>query len=400
MLRRRLELLFLSALLLSALPVKATEVVKYQHRGVTVIGKPAPPDATFDIDIVSAEAGANAIKDALEQLYVASNFNASAIEKLKAAGNVVIVYDPSFPSRELTKVTIAAFLPDYFQKDGNTKDFLTVVGRYGAKWSARELAPVLAHELTGHGMQRLRGRLQHVREVDLECEAYLYQENAYQELGFDKNKREMISFRQTLERHWCSDFKRWQSKNRPQSMALWDQLHPNVPKLMEDYLAYIDALLESGVATSAVKRAKQAQQEVSAAQIKKLSESNNPDEQFQLGVFLLRGIGVEADPVRAAKAFESAAEAGHGRAQYELSRMYWNGNGVAKSANISARWAKAAAEQGIAPAAYIYGAMLVNGNGVKRDIDLGVKWLEKAAEAGVSAASEALEKIAAHKKQQ
>ena len=74
-----------------------------------------------------------------------------------------------------------------------------MVGRYGAKWPARELAAVLAHELVGHGMQQYRGRMEHVRTIDLECEAYLYEEQAYQDLGLDKRSSEMIKFRQALE---------------------------------------------------------------------------------------------------------------------------------------------------------------------------------------------------------
>ena len=367
--------------------------VQFMHRGVQIAGKPAPSGKYYDIDIALPTQGAETVKAALDILYEGSAFNARAIEKLKTAGNVVIVYDPAFPGRELTKVTIAAFLPDFYQASGKTKDFLTVVGRFGGKWSPRDLAPVLAHELTGHGMQHLRGRLEHVREVDLECEAYLYQEKAYQDLGFDKNDREMIKFRQVLERHWCADFRNWQKKNSRKALASWDKRHPDIPAILDDYLVYIDALRESGVATSAVSKARQQQGIVTRQRLARLSESTNPEDQFQLGLIHARGIGVAANPQTALHWFERAAEAGHAQAQFELSRMYWQGDGVPADKTISAQWARSAAENGVPEAAYLYGAMLVNGDGVARDRRQGRIWIEKAADAGIEKAVDALKKL-------
>lgn len=371
----------------------AEDRVEFTHRGVLISGMPKPQDAHFDIDITSARDGAELVKNALDILYKGSSFNAKAIERLKAAGNVIIIYDPTFPRRELSKITIAAFLPDFYQQDGNSKDFLTVVGRFGGKWTAKELAPVLAHELTGHGMQHLRGRLEHVREVDLECEAYMYQEKAYQDLSFDKDTRQMISFRQTLERHWCADFKTWQKKNRPKNSKHWDKLHPDVPKLLEDYLVYIDALRKSGVAGQAVRRAKAAQSSISSEQIAQLVSSENPAAHFKLGQIYTRGIGVDENKQTAHSWFEKAAEAGHPRAQYELARIYWQGDGVSSDKVLAAQWAKAAAENNITEAEYLYGAMLVNGDGVARDLPQGRTWISKAAKKGHKGAVDALKKL-------
>jgi TPR repeat protein len=370
--------------------------VQFMHRGVKIAGKPAPAGKFYDIEIAPPDQGADAVRKALDILYDGSSYNATAIEKLKAAGNVVIVYDPAFPQRELTKVTIAAFLPDFYQAEGNTKDFLTIVGRFGGKWSPRDLAPILAHELTGHGMQHLRGRLSHVREVDLECEAYLYQEKAYQDLGFDKNARDMIKFRQILERHWCADFRNWQKKNKRPALSSWDKLHPDVPAILDDYLVYIDALRQSGVATSAVANAKRAQGKIAQKRLATLSQSTDPEHHFQLGLIHARGIGVDVNPQTARNWFERAAEAGHPQAQYEMSRIYWQGDGVPSDKTIAAQWAKSAAENGISEAAYLYGAMLVNGDGVARDRRAGRAWIEKAADAGLAKAADALKKLPAN----
>lgn len=389
--------LLAGAVALSVSPAAAANegIIEFMDHGVHIAGKPLPDGVFFDIDVASPVDGADTVRKALDILYNGSPFTAQAIDKLKAAGRVVIIYDPVFPKRELTKITIAAFLPDFYQANGNTKEFLAVVGRFGGKWSARELAPVLAHELTGHGMQHLRGRLDHVREVDLECEAYLYQEKAYQDLGFNKDEREMIKFRQTLERHWCADFRTWQKKNRPQGVAFWNKLNPDIPKILEDYLAYIDALKESGVATQAVSNARAAQSKLNAHSLQQMADSTDPEVHFQLAVIYARGLGVVANPELARQWFEKAAEANHPRAQYELSRIYWQGEGVPADKTLSAQWAKAAALNNVPQAAYLYGAMLINGDGVARDRSEGQRWLEKAAAGGVKKAAEALKKISA-----
>ena len=389
--------LLAGTVILSALPVAADKdgIVEFIDHGVHIAGKPLPAGVVFDIDVASPEEGADAVRKALDILYNGSPFTAQAIDKLKAAGRVVIIYDPVFPKQELTKITIAAFLPDFYQADGNTKEFLAVVGRFGGKWSPRELAPVLAHELTGHGMQHLRGRLDHVREVDLECEAYLYQEKAYQDLGFNKDDREMIKFRQTLERYWCADFRTWQKTNRPKGVNFWNKLNPDIPKILEDYLAYIDALKESGVATKAVSNARAAQSKLTAQSLQQMAESIDPEVHFQLAMIYARGLGVAANPGAARTWFEKAAEANHPRAQYEMSRIYWQGDGVPVDKTLSAQWAKAAALNNVPQAAYLYGAMLINGDGVARNRSEGQQWLEKAAAGGSKKAAEALKKLSA-----
>lgn len=388
-------LLLGASLMLPPTAVSASDdgTVQFMHKGMQIAGKPAPEGKRYDIELASPAEGADTVRKAADILIENSTYNAKAIERLKAAGNVVIVYDPAFPKRELTKITIAAFLPDFYQAEGRTKDFLTVVGRFGGKWSPRELAPVLAHELTGHGMQHLRGRLEHVREVDLECEAYLYQEKAYQDLGFDKGTRDMVQFRKVLEGHWCADFKSWQRKNKRAALKSWDQLNPDIPTILDDYLVYIDALRSSGVAVSAVAKAKQQQARQTRQRLARLSESTDPEDQFQLGLIYARGIGTDMNPGTARGWFEKAAEAGHGKAQYELSRIYWQGDGVPADKALSAQWAKSAANNGIAEAAYLYGAMLINGDGVARNPREGRKWLEKAADAGLSKARDALKKL-------
>ncbi len=379
--------------LYGTLPAVADDKVSYDHNGIRIIGRDLPADVYFDIDIISAEKGAAAAEAALDILMQNSAYNREAIEKLKSAGRVVVLYDPEFPKREFNKVTIAAYLPDYYNPEAGIRDFVVVVGRFGAKWTPRELAPVMAHELTGHGMQDYRGRIEHVRVVDLECEAYLYQEKAYQDLGFKKDTREMISFRQQLERHWCADFRTWQRANRPGGVKYWERLNPDVPNILKDYLVYLDALRTSGVSTRAVAAAKQETSAAANQRLQRLKSSDKPTDHFRLAMTLSRGIGVPKDQIEAVKWLRKAAEAGHSEAQLQLSRVYWKGEGVESDTKKAATWAKAAAEQGNPGAAYTYGAMLINGQGVERNKEEGIVWLKKADKRGVEAAKEALKKL-------
>ena len=79
--------------------------------------------------------------------------------------------------------------------------------------------------LLDHGMQHLRDRLEGRRQLDVECEASLYELNAYQDFKMDKFAREMILFRKELQEFNCDDFRRYMRKNTPSMMKLWDELN-------------------------------------------------------------------------------------------------------------------------------------------------------------------------------
>ena len=90
-------------------------------------------------------------------------------------------------------------------------------------------------------MQYSRGRLIGLRELDAECEAWLYELNAYQDFKVDKFSREMIEFRQELEEFNCDDFKRYMRDHRPSEMKLWDDLDVDVPRLLDIFEDYVTA---------------------------------------------------------------------------------------------------------------------------------------------------------------
>lgn len=68
--------------------------------------------------------------------------------------------------------------------------------------------------------------------------------------------------------------------------------------------------------------------------------------QFQTGVMLERGIGVDVNQTQSAKWYEKAAIQGHKDAQYNIGLMYATGRGIEQSDQLSMMWLSCAAKQG------------------------------------------------------
>jgi len=257
------------AALSAASPAHAQDVLPAVYFQGIKLGAIAPkPGAKFDVDIMAPGAALAKIRAALEILYRESPFSAAKIEKLKAAGQVIITYDPNYPDprANMSAVRVAAFVHQADENDmagGREKSFLAVVSRPGINWPVRELAAVLAHELVGHGTQHLDGRFKRTRNVDLECEAWLFEEKAYQDFRFDKSSKEMIQFRKELEGAglvggYCSDFKRYLRKHAPARLGLWESINPDVPKLLAAFGDYLRDLRDKGVTGAAIDAARKA----------------------------------------------------------------------------------------------------------------------------------------------
>lgn len=208
--------------------------------GIGIYAAKPPDGRKFDVPIMGDRAALAAIDRSVTALMTGSPMNARAIRTLEANGRIEIIYDPSFPKEKETEVEVAAYYPHYFDPDGNGgRDFLVVVGRHGIKWPTRELAAVLAHELAGHAMQRLRGEFEPMRDLDRECQAQLYQEQALQNLRVGKSKPFIVQFRQNLENRYCSDFKLFQAQHERRALKLWDARNPDVPRLLASFRSYL-----------------------------------------------------------------------------------------------------------------------------------------------------------------
>jgi hypothetical protein len=215
------------------------DLPRASHRGVDLYAIAPDPERHFDVSIVPPEKGIESMRAALDLLLSRSYLSGNAIASLQKHGRVILVYDPNYPEKgQMLGYTVAGFFPKYFRERG---DFLVRVGRHGIKWPARELAAVLAHELAGHGMQEARGERERMRPLDRECEAWLYEEQAYQDMGVDKSSKPMVEFRKQLEERECSDFRRYQAEAVPVSLRLWETRNPNVPSLLVVFRQYLKA---------------------------------------------------------------------------------------------------------------------------------------------------------------
>ena len=217
-----------------------------RYRDATLMAAAPQAGAEFDIEVPDDAAAIARLGAALDALYEASPYSAAAIARLARHGEIAIVFDPAHPPNVLsnfTGVVLATFDSNLFgdADDASTRRFPVIVGRYLIKRSREELAAVLAHELVGHGIQFLEGRMGKMDETDRECEANLYKEQAFQDFGADKRATDMVNFRQQLEWRWCAAFKRYMAAETPGKMALWRRLNPDVPRLLEIFDDYLTA---------------------------------------------------------------------------------------------------------------------------------------------------------------
>jgi len=224
----------------------ANSAIEETYRGIYLRIIPADPNAKSDIKLVSSDHAMETIRSTLDLIYKKSPFNAKILDLLKSRGDVVIIYDPAFPKWSRSDITLAAFLPDFFEPAPGApgdKVFVAILGRYIIKHSPSEIAAEgIVHELVGHGVQYMHGRLNNGNGLNIECEASLYEFQAFQDLGVDKFTDYMVQFRRGFEHQHCDDFKRFMRKHRPKLMPLWDARDVNVIKILsvfDDYLAQL-----------------------------------------------------------------------------------------------------------------------------------------------------------------
>ena len=253
--------LIVAACLTAALLVSSPQVsdaaetgaIEASHHGVALIVLPARPTTKYDVSLIDQDQALLALQGALDLIVTKSPSSSEKIDDLKMNGKVAIIYDPNFPWKEITTITMAAFIseipeflveefPDVFSKiaqEDGARIFVSVIGRHGIKHSTSELAGTIVHELAAHGIQHLRGRIEGRRRLDVECEAFLHQLGAFQDFEMDKFSRYMIMFRKQLRNFVCDDFRRYMQKHKPDQIHLWDQLNVDVPRLLDIFDEYV-----------------------------------------------------------------------------------------------------------------------------------------------------------------
>ena len=106
----------------------------------------------------------------------------------------------------------------------------------------------------------------------------------------------------------------------------------------------------------------------------------------RLGYFYMKGKGLRASDVEAAKCYIRAANLNDVTAMYTTGFLYSKGKGVAKSDTQAAKYYAMAADRGNAEAQHNLGVLFDEGRGVEQSYTEAAKWYSAAAEQNVSAA--------------
>jgi TPR repeat protein len=110
------------------------------------------------------------------------------------------------------------------------------------------------------------------------------------------------------------------------------------------------------------------------------AEGGDAHAQTEAALAYLRGDGVDADPMAAARWSQTAADQGEPNAQFILGSLY--ARGVKPNPQRAFKWFAAAATHGNAKAMHNLAMAYLNGQGVEKDSAAAIDWLVKAANSG------------------
>lgn len=113
-----------------------------------------------------------------------------------------------------------------------------------------------------------------------------------------------------------------------------------------------------------------------------LAREKNPEAEYQLGLILVRGLGMAKNYSEGLRWFHLAADQGHAEAQFNVGAMYDFGWGAARSDAEALKWYRLAASQGSANGEASLGLMYLQGRGVAQDYAEAARWYGLAAGQG------------------
>ena len=122
----------------------------------------------------------------------------------------------------------------------------------------------------------------------------------------------------------------------------------------------------------------------STDRVMQLAESGNAIAETIVGLKLLDGTGVAANPAEAGKWLQRAADKGQAVAQYRLGTMYERGQGVTADAARAAKLYQSAANAGNRKAMHNLAVAYADGALGKKDMAEAARWFSKAAALGLS----------------
>jgi TPR repeat protein len=116
----------------------------------------------------------------------------------------------------------------------------------------------------------------------------------------------------------------------------------------------------------------------------------HPGAQYNLGLMLTKGVGVDADVEQAVHWWRRAAESGHVSAQYNLGQVIDSGTILNTDPSEAAKWFRRAAEQGHAAAQNNLALKYETGIGLPHNPVFVAMWFQIAARAGNAVATDNL----------
>jgi hypothetical protein len=400
---------------LAAAPKKKTANAALQEyfNGIILAAVPPRPGQKYDTTVLSIKVGLQRMKAALTALKAGSPNNWRDIERLQSAGPVVLLYAPGYLEDRLTH-NVAVFLPDFgtrYQSSGKSKIlnvaghrinlgknvhriFFGLVGRHGIKWPVKELAVVLAHEFSGHGMQQYNAEIGELRDLDLECQAYLKEEMGYRGLKFPLHFKERVNVRKAMDRYFCTGFKKYLQQSGDKAWAVWNSCDFHVPTLLAAFDRYTDHLVDTGV----IARTQRAVQKHQQAELKRLRDSGEltPKQAFSFAEKLWNGnLGIKRNRKEAALWVTKAADAGYMPAMTAAATLHIKGKYLPKDNAKALALLRAAGLKGHVPAQFQLGRIYTLGEVAPRDHVEAYAWLKLAAKGKNEDARDLLFELAA-----
>ncbi len=125
-----------------------------------------------------------------------------------------------------------------------------------------------------------------------------------------------------------------------------------------------------------------AEEDKSLERIIEEARAGDPFEQLALGTAHRYGIGVERDPVKAARWLKAAAERGLGRAMLEYAELLASGRGPVHDPDEAMRWFRKAAERYVPEARDVLRAAAYFNGRVPKNAREADRWFEEAAQDG------------------
>lgn len=123
---------------------------------------------------------------------------------------------------------------------------------------------------------------------------------------------------------------------------------------------------------------------------RRAAEQKHPISMYNLGICLIKGVGVASDYIEAVHFLKLSAEQKCPQAAHELGILYSNGFGVSKDQHEGIKYFTIAADLNFANSQFVLGVSYIMGTGVSKDLAKGKDLIQKAADQGQSDALNAI----------